>query len=433
MSHKAWALRALVFPVGLGLGAACSASSGQTSDPGLGPGVAGTSFGGAPGGGTTSGGGDTSLGGDTSFGGGLMGHPLTGGGGIDGGACTSNTYSGERLPLDMYFVIDQSGSMNEKTGGGNTTKWQAVTTSLTAFLNDPANADVAVGSEYFPFVPPGVPAFCCVDSDCGQYGPCVGGSAPILTCQHPFGNCQQADACQPADYKPAVPLQLPPNHGAVVSDMANHGPGGGTPTTPALTEAVTYVTQWIQANPGRKTVIVLATDGDPTGCTGNSVQDIANVAAGALASPQKIQTFVIGVGSSLTSLNAIAQAGGTGQAYIVDTGGNVQQQFSAALAAIHGAALPCNFSIPTNGQADPNNVNITYTTTGSPTPLVVPRVAGDGTDKNQCPTNSPAWYYNDAGKTAAVLCDATCANLKTLSATVSFVVGCPAVIAPPPH
>lgn len=414
-------------PVCMVLGAACSASSGSAlSEPGPGLGTAGTqsNAGGNPFGGMSGGGDPVGAGGDgfgaQSFGG--FGTPITG---PDGGECKSETFTGERLPLDIYFVVDKSGSMDQNN------KWKSVSDAMIAFLNDPLNADIGVGIEYFPLVLPGVPAFCCVDSDCGTYGPCVSGIPALLGCDHPFGNCSGADVCQVSSYAtPAVPLVLPPNHPPVVSSIQGTSPGGGTPTAPALQGAVNYVIGWQQANPGRKIVIVLATDGDPTGCTGNAVQDVANIAAGALAQ-NNIQTFVIGVGNSLTSLNQVAQAGGSNQAYIVDAGGNVQQQFADALAAIHGAALPCSFNIPTGGQTDPNKVNITFTSSSAPTPTTVPRTA-DGTNAT-CLPNAAAWYYSDAAKTSAVLCDATCANLKQVSATVSFALGCVTQIAPPPH
>lgn len=419
-------LGALAIPASVLVGVACSASSGQgfSGPPGGAANFGGDpnnpfNQGGAPAGGAPSGG-DQNFAGQ-SFGG-LTTPRLTG---PDGGVCDSTTYTGERLPLDIYFVVDTSGSMNQNN------KWTSVSTALTDFLNDPANADIGAGIEYFPLVLPGVPAFCCVDSDCGNYGPCVGGVA-ILTCTHSFGNCAQADVCQVSSYaNPVVPLALPPNHQPVVTSIAGQNPGGGTPTRPALEGAMQYATGWAQQNPGRKTIIVLATDGDPTGCQTNTVADVANIAATGL-SQNNIQTFVIGVGSSLTSLNQIAQAGGSGQAYIVDTGGNVQQQFADALAAIHGAALPCSFSIPTMG-VDPNLVNITYTTQSNSTPATVPRTA-DSTNATCSPDpNQPSWYYSDASKTSAVLCDATCGNLKTLSATVSFALGCATTIAPPPH
>ena len=82
-------------------------------------------------------------------------------------------------------------------------------------------------------------------------------------------------------------------------------------------------------------VLVLATDGDPTECD-TSISGIDAIAASGVSMSPKISTFVIGVGSSLSNLNSIAMAGGTQQAFLVDTGGNVNQQFLAAMNAIRG-------------------------------------------------------------------------------------------------
>ena len=43
-----------------------------------------------------------------------------------------------------------------------------------------------------------------------------------------------------------------------------HGPGGGTPTAPALQGAIDYAKQWVLQNPTHTTIVLFATDGDPT-------------------------------------------------------------------------------------------------------------------------------------------------------------------------
>jgi Mg-chelatase subunit ChlD len=133
-----------------------------------------------------------------------------------------------------------------------------------------------------------------------------------------------------SDYSmPDVPIQqLPPVAPMIQMSLQAHGPGGGTPTYPALQGAYQYATSWAKMNPGRRTVLVLATDGEPTGCGNtNNVQQIAtDLVAPALAGMPSISTFVIGVGSSLGSLNQLAQAGGTNMAFIVDTGGDEGQR-----------------------------------------------------------------------------------------------------------
>ena len=57
----------------------------------------------------------------------------TTGSGNVGGSCAAEPFQAQQLPLDMYIMQDQSGSMNDITAGGMT-KWQAVTSALSAFV-----------------------------------------------------------------------------------------------------------------------------------------------------------------------------------------------------------------------------------------------------------------------------------------------------------
>jgi Mg-chelatase subunit ChlD len=327
-------------------------------------------------------------------------------------ACSGEVHEGQRVPLDMYFLVDQSGSMGEMVQGGS--KWRVVSDSLAGFLNDPANADIATGIGYFPLTPP---TTCMV----GQTG-CI--CIPFINICFP----NAGGSCNVPDYAmPSIPLSLPPNHAPVVANLAMHGPGGGTPTRPALEGAMQYVNTWAQANAGRKTVAVLATDGEPSGCPTNSPQDVANIAAAALAGPSHIQTFVIGVGSALTSLNLIAQAGGTGQAFLVDTGGSVAQAFTAALNQIRGQAASCDFNIPaqtSQGPVDPLKVNVFYTPKGAT--QRVPILMTANSNPAACAA-SGGWYYDDPAAPKVIkLCDATCQSLNGGSVEVEF--GCETMV-----
>lgn len=90
-------------------------------------------------------------------------------------------------------------------------------------------------------------------------------------------------------------------------------------------------------------------------------------------------TFVIGVGTELTSLNQIAAAGGTGQAYLVDTGGNVTQQFIDALNAVR-ATGQCRYQIPQPEQGTPNYamINVQLVDPGDPgNPAIVVNVGDE--------------------------------------------------------
>src|SRR5258708_24908477 len=125
----------LILGSALLLGAACSAGSGVRGGQTSGTGSTGNGGGGNNGGNGNSGG----------FGTGniiLVGGTGAGASSGDGSACQETVSKPEQvmvtvsLPLDMFIMFDQSGSMNE-TVAGNTTKWNAIKTALTSFVNDP--------------------------------------------------------------------------------------------------------------------------------------------------------------------------------------------------------------------------------------------------------------------------------------------------------
>jgi hypothetical protein len=330
--------------------------------------------------------------------------------------CTAEVREGVRLPVDMYFLLDSSGSMGERVQGGS--KWQVVSQALIAFLNDPRNAETAVGVGYFPNA---------------DQGTCMVGQAGCLCI--PFINVCFANvggSCVVADYAtPAVPLVLPPSVSAVLAGIQAHRVSGGTPTRPAVEGALQYLNQWADEHPARTSVLVLATDGDPTGCDSNSPGDIAALAASALAGRHAIKTFVIGVGGSLVSLNLVAQAGGTGQAFLVDAGGDVAKAFSDALEQIRDAAASCVFAIPSQNAAgmsvNPSQVNVRYTPGGASTSTLVTQTFMS--NPQNC-DSAGGWYYdNPQAPTRIELCESTCQALSRGTVQVEF--GCDTIKQPP--
>jgi hypothetical protein len=385
---------------------ACSAASGDSVNP-SGPGNAASAgsgagrngpelaLGGSP---TGSGGSSASLG--------------------DERVCKAVSHDGQRAPLDMYFLVDSSLSMDEDIQGGGT-RWDAVSSALIGFLEAPTNTDSGLGLGYFPIVPQ---AACQVgDPNC----------LCILTLCFPLSF--ELASCEVGDYVAATaPLTLPPNPLSLVRDLQSHVLNGGTPTRPALEGAVQHVTSWATMHPERKVVIVLATDGEPSGCVRNTPQDVANVAAAALVSPAAIQTFVIGVGSSLQSLNLVAQAGGTQQAYLVEDA-NAATAFALALEQIRGEALPCDFLIPTDGaqgNIDPTRVNVKVATPGSATPTLLAQTA-DGSAAT-CGA-AGGWHYDDPVAPMTIkLCPSSCealteASVQVERASVQVEFGCETV------
>ena len=114
----------------------------------------------------------------------------------------------------------------------------------------------------------------------------------------------------------------------ITQAIGNTGPDGeSTPTTPALQGALNYAFGWASANTSHVTIVVLATDGEPTNCNPNDVDSCAGYAAQGLTVSPVIKTFVVGVGSDLSALNAIAMAGGTSSALLVDANAMAGQEF----------------------------------------------------------------------------------------------------------
>lgn len=442
---KSWWFSAIVAPVICGW--ACSPSVGASgSSNGTGANGNAANAGGGPG--SSNGG----VGESSGVGGDFVGFEQGGGTGkskAPDGGCFATGSKAEQIvttvevpvtetvtsqtPVDMFIMYDQSGSMTDSTPAG--TKWNAIKAALTGFVNSPASAGIGVGIQYFPSTPPA----CTVQSSTCF---CI----PFLGCV-PLGG----GSCNASDYAtPDVPIEpLPAVAPKIIASVGAHSPGGGTPTTPALTGALQYARAWAAAHTDRKTVVVLATDGDPSFCSGNTVQDVANVAQAGFTATPSVETFVVGVGSSLTSLNAIAAQGGSGQALIVDaTSGDPTQQFLDAMNKIretitkttthtethtetHSAPVPCEWLIPPSpdGQTfDKTKVNVEFAS-GAAAAQRIGAIASEA----DCANVANGWHYDDPAKPTKVLvCPQTCTMIQgTAEAQVNVVFGCatePAVL-----
>lgn len=393
---------------------------------------AGSGFGnGGNGNGSGDDGGAGTLGGGNGGNGGNLG----GGNGGTVGACAAESSKGQQQPLDIFIMLDQSGSMKESVAGGGD-KWTAVTSALNTFVQSPL-AGVSVGLQYFglPASAGGgggggsCPTSCQTTADCGASGgPCIANVCIGCLAGGGGGGGFGADSCNAADYAKAD-VEIAPLPGvaaAITQSISKHNPTTATPTSAALQGAVDHAKAWAQAHPSDVVVALLATDGDPSECDTN-LANIDAIAAAALNGTPKVLTFVIGVGSSLGNLNGIAAAGGTGSAFIVDTTQNANQQFLDALNKIRGAAVGCTYQIPLpkTGTPDFNKVNVQYTPGGG-TPVIVPKVA----DKSHCPASGDAWYYDDnANPKQIILCDASCKKFTgDAHSQVDVLTGCQSVV-----
>lgn len=303
------------------------------------------------------------------------------------GSCAASQTKAELVPLDMYIMLDKSGSMGMGSG-----RWEAVTGALGTFLKQPESSGIGVGIQFFPLF--------------------AGGD----------------ESCKVTDYaKPAVEIaSLPDAADNLISTIGKQAPNGGTPTSASLTGAIQHAKAWATEHPTHITIAVLATDGEPQGCDEN-LSHINAIAANGVKGTPKILTYVIGVGSSLKNLDGIAAAGGTGKAFLVDTSQNPGQQFLDAMNKIRGTQLACSYVIPTpvSGTPDFNAVNVQYTPGTGGAPELLPKVQ----DKASC-GSADAWYYDDnSAPTQIILCEGTCSKLSTdIKGQVDVLLGCTTVV-----
>jgi hypothetical protein len=331
-----------------------------------------------------------------------------------GGVCAATRAEAAPVPIDLYILQDQSGSMSLQG------KWDAVSRALKAFVQLPAARGMSVGLGFFPRPPGAAPPECsaCNDTECFARCGCLS-----ITCNPRLCLCAQysTSSCYTSDYTfPAVPIaELPAAAGSIIDALVAVHPDGGTPTHPALQGALAYARDWT-ARTGRRVAIALATDGEPTNCGDNNIDSISKLVRAAAG--QGLYTFVVGVGPELQNLNAIAAAGGTGRAYLVE-GGDVQTAFLAALQSIQGAAarLSCAYSIPAPpmGQTlDPEKVNVEVTAGGSTATL------GQVLDRSRCDARG-GWYYDDPARpTQILLCDSSCSPGGAAPTRIDVTFGC---------
>lgn len=245
-----------------------------------------------------------------------------GGSASTGGGCAGKRIDAKRLPLDMYVMLDVSGSMLQQTeGDAGVTKWHAVTSALIDFVKDPASTGISVGLQVFPLHHPDAPTTCTTNAQCGpNFGQCLTkicweftgnagacdsdadcGDIPgdclsfglcqnddTFVCRNPGGDCgtdrdtgkvlgacvgqapvcTAAGDCRAIDYAtPAVPISPLPGAQSVLLgalQAAKPDRNGLTPTGPALAGALSLSKSWAEGHLDHQVITVLATDGIPT-------------------------------------------------------------------------------------------------------------------------------------------------------------------------
>ena len=419
--------------------------------------------------------------------------PDAGGGGQEddsggpGARCAAESHAAKMVPVDLFMLVDVSGSMLYPVPGGRT-KWDLVRSALLAFFADGKSAGLGVGLQFFPLPAPckaesdctlivGVPGSNCRDHGicsapglslsavtacdsftklcpagttctpvlrCDRSGlpcleagkPCDGGMPGDL-CNDPQLRCKPAlaDGCMPELYAaPALPVgELPGWEKHLALTVASVNPGGSTPMAPAVAATMPLLRMHAGLHPGRKPILVLATDGFPTGCGPNTIDTVAAaIEAGRMGTPP-VPTYVVGVFAQLElvrsqlALSRLAVAGGTGVPFVLEEGKDLAQKFLAALEQIRGSALACEFEIPRpqSGTLDFGKVNVRFTPgAGIPDDLFYVGSA------DKCDPVRGGWYYDLDPRTGAapsriLICESSCKRFKAEAAgAVELQVGC---------
>lgn len=379
---------------------------------------------GAPGGGSGGSGGDATTGGA----GGIGGLDLDSGDApIPDSGCTGESQKAQPIPLDIFVMLDQSGSM-ALDAGNLLSRWDTVKQAISEFVKQPDAAGIGIGIQYFGLPDPSPHG--CTTQTCAKDADCTGGCTicmPQGLCQGPFN--PDIDSCEAIDYAWAeVPIQTLPGVGNfIVGSMSAHTPGTNTPTLPALQGALIYAKTWADAHPDHITVVVLATDGEPSECDTDPAL-INGIAKAGFDLAPSIQTFVIGVGAAVQALDDVAFNGGTDKAFHVDFDPNATDLFLGAMNTIRLDALDCTYELPEpppGKQLDFAQVNVSYTPGDGGAQEGFPKL----TDGALC-GDEDGWYYDDnTNPTKITLCESACNKLKSdLQGQIDIIVGCATIL-----
>lgn len=361
--------------------------------------------------------------------------------------CEVNSFESDELPASLLFVVDRSGSMGcnppplqdtascnmlaEPTDPAAPTRWSVMVDALSGAFRQLEGSDASIGLSFFSNDDTCGVASKPVVAVAGADGPTISGLESILRGTSPAGGTPIVGA-----------VTLAYQHMHEEAGAGIECPGAGCPcdSPPCGANGNRYV--------------VLITDGEESCAAGDEEQRawldglLDDEATQAVAA--NVRTFVVGAPGSEPArgfLSELAFQGGTakndgqcahdrlsGQGdchFDMTATTDFAADFAQVLKDISGAALGCEFAVPTPVTVETENtVNVQITAGGDgAAPQCIAR-----DDTASCDSGANGWQFAHApdggvDRSKIVLCGAACDRVDAdAAARVDVLVGCETIV-----
>jgi hypothetical protein len=305
--------------------------------------------------------------------------------------CAATQIEAEEIFLDMFVILDRSGSMTQPFGNNDSdgycdigdpnvgSRWCNAINALYGFFSDPTT--VGTGVSYAEFS----------SSGCGPFDMAVD-----------FGILEEADAN---------------GHLEAIEDALNDDdPDGSTNTEGAIDTLIAETGAHVPTGT-RKTIAVLITDGNPNGCEED--RDDLNALLVDHYTDTGIPTFLIGMdGVSANNLEELAQNAGAeshtdycisgdDECSYYSVGDGNPAAFIDALANIRSSVLGCEYSVPQAdvGLSNFETLEVKFTPSSGATEITLEQMASEAA----CDADDQYWVDFSSGTDPIIkLCPATC-------------------------
>jgi len=286
------------------------------------------------------------------------------------GPCYFEKIDEEKVDLKILIVLDRSSSML------GAAKWDVSIAALTKFFDDPKMSGTGIALNFFPY------------------------SAPPTAWDpnnpNPYCNALQYNP-------PHVPMGILPQHFGLLYNIltTEDAQGGSTPLYGALEGSYNWAVEYIINNPQNRIVVLLVSDGDPSGCGPLKDNSVELSKLSSDAHDMNVDTFTIGMsGADMYSLDLIAKSGGTKG--VIDVTDDIDSMYEK-INEIRNL-FRCEYDIPFGYDFDFQNILVEYRSSIGLPIWQLPRAV----DASGC-KSTLGWYFdNNADPKKVIICDLAC-------------------------